>query len=753
MIAKKFVIKTVLLLAIVLNYISFCYADSAVSFNSNANKAYIGASDGYANVRKGAGSNFEIVGKIENGTRIDTYGSIKNNKNEKWYYITYSENNEKLSGWTHDSNISFDYKKFETEELIEGEEKHYLQEGSEIIGFIVDSETKKEKYLYKTLYVENTITHVDEPKAIKDAFKFQTDIDDYESKGITELYDEDEYDKYMSITSFYDFNGNEIDIKVTNLSSIELYKNFLIFTDYEGAKSYDITNKKTINLGDKYNTIAITDKEIVLSLIDWWQKSKLCFYSLDLNKKFEFDGYKYNKEIDINGKKYKIIYRDIVSEFTRSESGVYVFSNLLDENYNKVFNEDVYVVTRNSKDKNYDEYDKSDYIKLLKSRNGKLGKTTKKLEFDFDDVDKIYKINDDDYNFCVCNEKGYAIFSKDKTRISDYFKYDIERVHSSDKQEFNVYLTANDKKERVYFRLVDGKTDIFFTSLKKLLDFSDYNYYIEYYFNLYTGYYDENDKRSKYKLEDVNCFTPTIIHNLDKNINDIEISSYCSSLDKVYIFAGKPYFLLNEWYGTSVWIKNLYDSEGTEFARDARVIYNDDVIIIRDKFGDSIYSCFYDKNMNYITREYGKEYTKIYGYSNKVFRLDYQRTYSDWYDKEFNLKYEYQMHERSGFSGPIGTSGGKTYYYVQRSNDNRVNLNGKIEGRIIDDDFKEYKTYNQQVFNIYNMKKGNKINYLVDLGKGNGYEILDIKFKTIKKSETDLSEEEKSEIFKKYKDK
>lgn len=751
---KNKIVKSIIVLFVILSKIGFCFADDSATFDSNATKAYIDARDGYANVRKGAGTNFELVASISNATKVDSYGSIKNSKNETWYYIICNSWNESISGWTHNSNISFDYKKFEKEELTE--EVQYLQVGSLRIGLVFDNDAKKEKYLYKTIIREATTAYEKNGMALNDVFKFQTDIDEYESQGITEYYDEgeyDKYDKYESVTTFYDFEGNELGLEILNLKSYELYKNNLIYADYEGVKSYDIINKKIINLGDKYNTVTISNKEVILSLNDWWEKAKLCFYSLDLKNKYEFDGYKFNKEIPINGKKYKVIYRDIDLEFDLNSSGVYVYANLLDESYSKVFSEDIFVTTKGSRFNNYDEDDKNNYAELLKSNKDKKDTGDKNLEFNLNNVDKIYKLNDDDYNFEVKNENGYAIFNKDKIRISDYFKYDIERVHISDKQEYNVYLTANDKKERVYFKIIDGKTDKFFVSLKKKLDFSDYNYYIEYYPMLYIDEYEENDSRNKYKIKEVNSFTPTIIHNLDRKIKDIEIENYSKSLKKVYMFAGKPYFLLTMWYGTSVWINDLYDCNAEKFAGDATVVYNDDVILVRDKFGDNIHTYFYDKNMNLKNSEYAKQYTKISGYNNKVHRFDYQRTYSDWYDKDLNLKYEYQMHERSGFSGPIGDNNGKTYYYVQRSNDSRVNLNnGPIEGRIIDEDFNEYKVYHQIVFSINNMKKGDSVKYLVDFGKGSGYEILDEKFKSIEKSDKDLNEDLRNEILKKYKD-
>lgn len=105
----------VLLIVLILNIISyanFTFADSYDGPSPNGEPAYITANDGYANVRKGAGTQYEIIDKLDNGTLVRVFGSIKNKKGEKWYCISSNKNYgeskwgiELYCGWTHESNI------------------------------------------------------------------------------------------------------------------------------------------------------------------------------------------------------------------------------------------------------------------------------------------------------------------------------------------------------------------------------------------------------------------------------------------------------------------------------------------------------------------------------------------------------------------------------------------------------------------------------------------------------------------------
>ena len=88
------------------------FADSYDGPSPNGEPAYIEAKDNYANVRKGAGTQYEIIDKLDNGTLVRVFGSIKNKKGEKWYCISSNKNYEESKwgielycGWTHESNI------------------------------------------------------------------------------------------------------------------------------------------------------------------------------------------------------------------------------------------------------------------------------------------------------------------------------------------------------------------------------------------------------------------------------------------------------------------------------------------------------------------------------------------------------------------------------------------------------------------------------------------------------------------------
>lgn len=113
---KKFKNKLLVLFMFFMLNIICCvnstFADSYDGPSPNGEPAYIEAKDNYANVRKGAGTQYEIIDKLDNGTLVRVFGSIKNKKGEKWYCISSNKNYgeskwgiELNCGWTHESNI------------------------------------------------------------------------------------------------------------------------------------------------------------------------------------------------------------------------------------------------------------------------------------------------------------------------------------------------------------------------------------------------------------------------------------------------------------------------------------------------------------------------------------------------------------------------------------------------------------------------------------------------------------------------
>lgn len=120
---KKFLKRNLitLLVAILANIVfclNFAFADSYDGPEPRGEAAYIDAKDNYANIRKGAGTQYEVIEKLDNGTEIRVFGSIKNKKGEKWYCIgndnRFAESKYVLKqkcGWTHESNIKMGEKK------------------------------------------------------------------------------------------------------------------------------------------------------------------------------------------------------------------------------------------------------------------------------------------------------------------------------------------------------------------------------------------------------------------------------------------------------------------------------------------------------------------------------------------------------------------------------------------------------------------------------------------------------------------
>ena len=106
---KKNKMALVLIIAILsVTFSANCiFADSYDGPEPHGEPAYIAASDGYANIRKGASTKYDVIEKLDNGTEVSVFGSIKNKKGEKWYCIKVKDG----SGWTHESNIKLGEKK------------------------------------------------------------------------------------------------------------------------------------------------------------------------------------------------------------------------------------------------------------------------------------------------------------------------------------------------------------------------------------------------------------------------------------------------------------------------------------------------------------------------------------------------------------------------------------------------------------------------------------------------------------------
>ena len=113
---KTMLFSIIIILSVTVS-VNCIFADSYDGPSPNGEPAYIAASDGYANIRKGAGTKYEIIDKLDNGTIVRVFGSIKNKKGEKWYCIDNNNKQERTKGifcgWTHESNIKLGEKDIE----------------------------------------------------------------------------------------------------------------------------------------------------------------------------------------------------------------------------------------------------------------------------------------------------------------------------------------------------------------------------------------------------------------------------------------------------------------------------------------------------------------------------------------------------------------------------------------------------------------------------------------------------------------
>ena len=84
---SKRICVVILILFVMLYNTCFVMADSYDGPSPHGETAIINAKDKIANIRRGAGTNYELVGSLLNGSRVEVYGSILNSKKEKWHYI------------------------------------------------------------------------------------------------------------------------------------------------------------------------------------------------------------------------------------------------------------------------------------------------------------------------------------------------------------------------------------------------------------------------------------------------------------------------------------------------------------------------------------------------------------------------------------------------------------------------------------------------------------------------------------------
>lgn len=264
----------------------FVMADSYDGPTPQGEIAFINAKDKIANIRKGAGTQYELVGSLLNGSCVEVYGSILNSKKEKWHYIVSSPNGpgyskiNALEGWTHDSNLDFDIddRKIEYIRFSSIQDSEYSHKKVAFGKYIQnDPKHKKEDTIYWrvlddrhgdfTLVCENVIEAI-RCKSVEDIRKFLDE--EFAKKAFTEK----EREKIIYITAPDDYFYTQSSIKKYSyrLSSINTYPTVYILNKIDKKNKYspfikcihsiDTTNSKAVIIEDEYGNLVKDEVEL-----------------------------------------------------------------------------------------------------------------------------------------------------------------------------------------------------------------------------------------------------------------------------------------------------------------------------------------------------------------------------------------------------------------------------------------------------------------------------------------------------------
>lgn len=275
----KRIFAVALMIFVMLCSTCFVMADSYDGPSPHGETAIINVKDKIANIRRGAGTNYELVGSLLNGSRVEVYGSILNSKKEKWHYIISSPNgrgyaqDNAIEGWTHDSNLDFDIddRKIEYIRFSRIQDSEYSNKKVAFGKYIQnDPKHKKEDTIYWrvlddrhgkfTLVCENVI-EATKCKSVEDIRKFLDE--EFAKKAFTEK----EREKVIVITAPDDYFYTQSSIVKYSfrLSSINTYPTVYVLNKIDKKNKYspfikcihsiDTINSKAVIIEDEYGNL------------------------------------------------------------------------------------------------------------------------------------------------------------------------------------------------------------------------------------------------------------------------------------------------------------------------------------------------------------------------------------------------------------------------------------------------------------------------------------------------------------------
>ena len=421
---------------------------------------------------------------------------------------------------------------------------------------------------------------------------------------------------------FYDLFGKEVGVEVDDYRSFYLMNNKLIVNCWSSETEYDDEeyiqhkkqmiyynleedNKKAVKLFDDFGKCKYSNPYLFVNFDKGYYYDNMNvdtnLYVFDINmnqlrvlKSAEMTNgtikyylmLHFNKELEIENKRYYEVYyvRNLGTGF-----GEYKFANLLDENFEYVFKDDIAFID-NKEMFNQDEERKQAYIARLNDKT-KLAKKGEKRDNIYEKVSLTFK----------SNKKYYYIINDDNyIRITDYeFNDIIEKTELPNLyRQMSFDRQINDVSEEVFYSLGSDTKDYYVVRNNKLVkllseshnESDTENNTTTYLVGVNGGYFFPLSFKRYYDKYGDECYETTkldeiIIYNVDPNISPFIAKANWIDDDHKFEF---DYYKLEE--GSPFFIMQLNDRRLLRFShkREEGNLYN-----LYDENGENIASALY----------------------------------------------------------------------------------------------------------------------------------------------------------------
>lgn len=597
------------------------------------------------------------------------------------------------------------------------------------VGIINDEISGKQILIYKTIpnvsakNRKDTISpNVPEKYSYKEWRYYEINLFADEAPNYGDPY------SLISKTTLYDLNGNYIGKDILALTNYKLYgeKFFYSINYMPELHLYNLFTKEDSVIGQYRNITKVNDTYIAYGM----NNSPGVFFFNEQNQNTHSDYY-YLMDIKINNKTYYIVnrnetyFKSIISGYSDNSYNRY-FINLIDEQFNKVFDSDIDIRNTNNDKPLNDLIKNIDFENLLKNKST----NAHVIINGHNDYEKLATLETKFGNFfLIKKDKKYAIYDESLVPVSDQYDNCLDFIRK-DNDDNNIVWTVPDSKIRKTVLYYDG------TKFKELQ--YDKNRYINF---KKGGYYVITEEIRDYNDGDDRYINPTIIGNFN---NDIKYEFQGKYDDANIINIDNN----NYFYLTGI-DKDIYDVKGTKLFENVVMFekLDDKVILsIYNKDNDERHTYIYDSSFQHILHsldEYfksirkvsfgKKEYYSLYSDGfRKYFELDFSGSSESYdiehivIDKETNenvpgmKQVRYYKTKKNGYTGavidenfnvliPIWDSGNETVYRCKK---------GNIYFYIIH--FPFYKIHKFEVYNeLFNLVEER------EYSTNNGYEEMD----------------------------